>query len=199
MAVSRANSLSVVFVVSLLARAGKYIRWEVALVDDGEVGGLDFVPGSHNRLRTDVENEVLMASHSSPAGQAAFADIPPHKGSPGSMLVPLKAGQAVFWTGDCMHRGRTAPDHERLALSCSWPTWTGMSGMDLPDPTSPAGQAALKKAGELIPLHEWKIKPHVRDGMPTEWMKRSWDRWIATQLEVGMKKKGVYSVDRFDV
>ena len=27
----------------------------------------------------------------------------------------------------------------------------------------------------------WKLDPKVREALPTEWMKTSWDRWLLTQ------------------
>ena len=59
---------------------------------------------------------------------------------PGATFVDLKAGQAVLWTGDMLHRGRTPVNTERLTLSCSWSRWNGLNS-PLPDcelPTLPS-------------------------------------------------------------
>ncbi|GJM27828.1 MAG: hypothetical protein DHS20C17_04630 [Cyclobacteriaceae bacterium] len=56
------------------------------------------VPGSHNRVNTSEENAVFDGSkHYAPLG----------KEMPGAIPVPLKAGQAVFYNNNLIHRGYT--------------------------------------------------------------------------------------------
>ena len=64
-----------------------------------EEDALWIVPGSHNRVNTPEENAVFGGSkHYSP---------PSHE-MPGAMPVRLKAGQAVFYNNNLIHRGYTA-------------------------------------------------------------------------------------------
>ena len=59
---------------------------------------LEIVPGSHNRPNTDAENEVF-------GGTKHYA--PKDAIMPGAMKVSLKAGQAVFYNNNLIHRGYT--------------------------------------------------------------------------------------------
>lgn len=120
---------------------------------------------------------------------------------PGSRFVDLKAGQAVLWTGDMLHRGRTPAGRERLTLSCSWSRWNGIVSVHIFDRLIRQSSANLAlryamhnlhiarcSAGINAPLPDyrdrtmlWKLDPAVREALPTEWMKTSWDRWLLTQ------------------
>lgn len=64
-----------------------------------EEDALWIVPGSHNRVNTPEENAIFVGSkHYSP----------PSSEMPGAMPVRLKAGQAVFYNNNLIHRGYTA-------------------------------------------------------------------------------------------
>ena len=64
-----------------------------------EEDALWIVPGSHNRVNTPEENAIFEGSkHYSPPSQQM----------PGAMRVQLKAGQAVFYNNNLIHRGYTA-------------------------------------------------------------------------------------------
>ena len=86
---------------------------------------------------------------------------------PDSRFINLKAGQALLWTGDMLHRGRTPAGQERLTLSCSWSKWNAC--MHAPPPDYRDRTVA------------WKLEPAVRAALPTEWMRTAWDRWVQTQ------------------
>ena len=115
----------------------QWVRWELALVDHEIDSGVDYVPGSHNRWRSDFENEISLSRQLS---EQALADIPDIKGvkpagmtaaamsdgesgeslMPGGGIVQIKAGQTVFWNGDGFHRGRSREGKERISLACGW-------------------------------------------------------------------------------
>jgi hypothetical protein len=153
---------------------GKYVRWALSLVDN--IGtGLEIVPRSHRRFRTEFENDCILPEAAKQAGigqrlGGSSKGMSDGEGGesliPGSRFVDLKAGQAVLWTGDMLHRGRTPEGPERLTLSCSWSRWNGINA-PLPD----------YRDRTMV----WKLDPAVRDALPTEWMKTSWDRWLLTQ------------------
>ena len=119
---------------------GKYFRWALSLIDN--IGtGLEIVPKSHRRFRTEFENDCLLPEgaklegHGSRLGGTPKAMSDGEGGEsliPGATFVDLKAGQAVLWTGDMLHRGRTPVNTERLTLSCSWSRWNGLNS-PLPD------------------------------------------------------------------
>ena len=57
---------------------------------------LEIVPASHNRANNEAENEVF-------AGTKHYAPLDAEM--PGAMRVSLKAGQAVFYNNNLIHRG----------------------------------------------------------------------------------------------
>ena len=38
----------------------------------------------------------------------------------------------------------------------------------------------------------------VREGLPSEWYKQAWDRWIVSQIHAGVTNAGAYARDRAD-
>lgn len=64
-----------------------------------EEDALWIVPGSHNRVNTPAENAIF-------GGSKHYS--PPSSEMPGAMPVRLKAGQAVFYNNNLIHRGYTA-------------------------------------------------------------------------------------------
>ena len=173
---------------------GLQLRWQLALIDMPD-SGLDFVPGSHARFRTELEDAAMGARSKARDGievdnaiaHDGIAPIPPHEGSGGSTAVALKAGQTAYWNGDGMHRGFTKPGVERLSLSCAYVKWNGLAAVG-----QDAGRVEIngrridtldmtKKINLMDPRLVWKLDPAVRHSLPTEWMKLAWDRWCSTQ------------------
>lgn len=121
---------------------GAYLRWQLALTDT--VGcGIELVPRSHRRFRTDFEDDCLLPAAAKQVGvgvrcggtpQAMSGSRPGGGGAdsgvslmPRARFVDLRAGQALLWSGDLLHRGRTPVSAgERLTLSCSWSRWNGV-------------------------------------------------------------------------
>ena len=89
--------------LEVLKRPLTGLKWHLALVDDA---GLQLVPGSQRRYRTEHEYECL--------SNTRHADIP------GQKAIDLKAGQAAFWNGNAIHRGVMKRDVERLTIASSW-------------------------------------------------------------------------------
>lgn len=169
---------------------GAYLRWELALED--QTTGLEIVPGSHRRFRTDFERDCIVPVHRRakaglPAdrlpGASPLAMSNGEGGKslmPGAIFVHLKPGQAVIWNGDMLHRGRTVNGVERLTLSCSWSRWNGCL---VPPP------AVIDRTVR------WKLRPEIRDALPTPWMRRAWDRWLLTQYspdQIAEKYPGLF-------
>ena len=63
-----------------------------------EENALWIVPGSHNRVNTPEENGIF-------GGSKHYS--PPSQDMPGAMVVELKAGQAVLYNNNLIHRGYT--------------------------------------------------------------------------------------------
>ncbi|MCK8494857.1 phytanoyl-CoA dioxygenase family protein [Spirosoma sp. RP8] len=71
------------------------VQINLPLVDENS---LWVVPGSHNRPNTEAENQAFQGSkHYAPIGVEM----------PGGIAVPLKAGQAVLYNNNLIHRGFT--------------------------------------------------------------------------------------------
>ena len=132
--------------MEILNRPQRGLGWHLALVDDY---CLQIVPGSHKRYRTAHERRCLLEER--------------HDDIPGQYVVPLKAGQTAFWTGNLIHRGVMKKDVERLTLSGSWSMY-----------------AKDSKPSEVDPRLKWMLADNVRGFLPKE-MRPLYDRWRVLQ------------------
>jgi hypothetical protein len=82
-----------------LADPAWHAQWNLALYDDAS---LVVVPGSHARARTEPESAVLAAD--------LYGLLP------GQQTVKLKAGDAVFYNNNIIHRGSYESGVERMTL-----------------------------------------------------------------------------------
>lgn len=82
-----------------LARPAWHAQWNLALYDDAS---LVVVPGSHARARTAAESAVLAVD--------LYGVLP------GQQTVELKAGDAVFYNNNIIHRGTYDSGVERMTL-----------------------------------------------------------------------------------
>jgi hypothetical protein len=169
----------------------QWCRWETALIDHEWNSGVEYVPGSHRRWRSDFENDILLPESKKDEIEGFVRVLPDgvngtgmtggrngkHSGDsimPGAAVVPIKSGQTVFWNGNGLHRGRTTGGIERISLAGGWAGpppggWEGFSPTPEQQDQQPAG------------IIQWKLNPAFRDALPTEWMKTSWDRWKMLQ------------------
>ena len=74
-----------------------HAQWNLALFEDSS---LVVVPGSHKRIRTDMER-----------GADPFEDD-----MPGQMVVKMRAGDVVFYNNNILHRGVYDSKTERMTL-----------------------------------------------------------------------------------
>jgi hypothetical protein len=151
--------------LEILNRPMTHLKWHLALLDDS---CLMLVPGSHRRYRTDYEQECMQMSQEyrqylaqdRPQHQV---EMPDHPSIPGQKVIELKAGQAVFWSGNTIHRGATKRDVERLTLAGSWGKHR--------EGDAPA---------ETPPSNRWMLAEGLRDALPDA-MRPYYDRWRALQ------------------
>lgn len=161
----------------LANNGGCYFRWELALEE--QTTGLEIVPGSHRRWRTDFERDCLVPRRARaqaglprevlPGASSKAMSDGGHGGEsvmPGAIFVHLLPGQSVIWNGDALHRGRTVKGVERMTLSCSYSRWNGCF---VPPPPV------------IDPTLEWRLRPEIREALPAPWMQQAWDRWLLTQ------------------
>jgi hypothetical protein len=135
----------------------------LALVDDE---CHELIPGSHKRWRTPFEHDVLLPKTMKEQGvpyTPSWNGVDP---LPGQIAIRLKAGEALIRNGAAVHRGYTVPERERNTLSIGWSRWSGPF-------TGEPSVADVRNA--------WQLDPAVRDALPYEWMKTTWDRWAETQ------------------
>jgi ectoine hydroxylase-related dioxygenase (phytanoyl-CoA dioxygenase family) len=116
-------------------------RWELALVDDFS---LHLVPGSHRRYRTEQELRVTQ--------EGLDEELE------GDLKVHFKAGETVFFTGDCLHRAVHEPDRERLSISASF-------------------RSHHFQEKEGIGRMAWMLEDGVREWLP-EHLRFYYDRWV---------------------
>ncbi len=128
-----------------LRRPRTICRWELAMVDDI---ALSLVPGSQSRFRTETEFEAMKSGVDSRL--------------PGDLIVDLKAGQTIFWNGNCLHRAKHEPDRERLTISASFKHYNKS------EPKKDPGRCAFM------------LKDGARDFLP-ESLYCYYDRWVSLQ------------------
>jgi hypothetical protein len=124
------------------ARRTRKLRWTTALVDEAN---LSLVPGSHRRWGTAVENETM--------DQQGIGELP------GGRLIPLKAGETVFYDERIIHRASTRKDRDRFSLFGTWARYR---------PDEPKMNP--------IPELRWMLRDGVRDTFPPS-LRPYYDRW----------------------
>ena len=124
------------------AKGTRKLRWTTALVDEAN---LRLVPGSHCRWGNDIENRAL--------DQQLTIKLP------GERLVPLKAGQTVFYDERILHRALTKKENDRFSLFGTWARYS-------------------KDEPKLNPIPEmrWMLRPGIRDTFP-ESLRLYYDRF----------------------
>ena len=135
----------------------------LALVDDE---CHELIPGSHQRWRTPFEHDVLLPQEMKDKGvpyTPSWNGVDP---LPGQVAIRLKPGEALVRNGATIHTGHTVPERERNTLSIGWSRWPGKF-------TGEPSVADVRSS--------WQLDPAVREALPHEWMKTSWDRWAETQ------------------
>ncbi|MDA0837242.1 MAG: hypothetical protein O3B01_19330 [Planctomycetota bacterium] len=134
----------------------------LALVDDE---CHELIPGSHNRWRTPYEHDVLLPQKMKDLGVPHTPSWNGEDPLPDQVAIRLKAGEALIRIGTNIHTGHTVPDRERNTLVLGWSRWSGPSEEE---PKVVDARSA------------WQLDPAVREALPHEWMKATWDRWADT-------------------
>ena len=88
--------------------------------------------------------------------------------------------RAAVWLARGRDRADAAgmrPPRPCLAPSCN----------SLPDPPPALALPVVLRRDRTV---AWKLNPAIRAALPTEWMRRSWDRWLVTQQVDGDRWMG---------
>ena len=135
----------------------------LALVDDE---CHELIPGSHKRWRTPYEHDVLLPQAMKDQGVPYTPSWNGKDPLPGQVAIRLKPGEALIRNGATIHTGHAVPERERNTLSIGWSKWSG-------EFTGEPSVADVRNT--------WQLDPAVREALPHEWMKTTWDRWAETQ------------------
>jgi hypothetical protein len=125
----------------------------------------ELIPGSHHRWRTPFEHDVLLPKAMKEQGvpyTPSWNGVDP---LPNQVAIRLKPGEALIRNGVTIHTGHTVPDRERNTLALGWSKWSGPF----------TGESAMSDV-----RNAWQLDPAVREALPYEWMKTTWDRWAET-------------------
>ena len=125
----------------------------------------ELIPGSHHRWRTPFEHDVLLPKAMKDQGVPYTPSWNGDDPLPNQVAIRLKPGEALIRNGATIHTGHTVPDRERNTLAIGWSKWSG------PFTEEPA-VSDVRNA--------WQLDPAVREALPHEWMKTTWDRWAET-------------------
>ena len=150
----------------------------LALVDDE---CHELIPGSHERWRTPLEHDVLLPQAMKDQGVPYTPNWDGKDPLPNQVAIRLKAGEALIRNKATIHTGHIVPDRERNTLLIGWKRWLGRS-------TDEPSVADVREA--------WQLDPTVREALPHEWMKTTWDRW-AEPLKLGLTIEDRYTA--FDI
>lgn len=106
----------------------RYVQWNIPLYDDSV---LWVVPGSHLRLNTPEENEVMLAD--------------PRRPLPNGVQTHLKAGDGVVYILPILHWGSNYSPKMRRTVHGGFSTYTSIDDLSFADHISTDAQAAFAR------------------------------------------------------
>jgi hypothetical protein len=142
----------------------------LALVDDD---CHELIPETHTRWRTPYEHDVLLPQDAKDEGVPYAPHWDKQAVLPGATALRLRAGECFIRSGITIHRGHAQASGERLTLA------GGLSGEPVPKVDGKETSVAVEN--NLDVRHYWQLDPVLREALPTQWMKDSYDRWRVKQ------------------
>lgn len=144
----------------------------LALVDDD---CHELIPETHVRWRTPYEHDVLLPQDAKDEGVPYAPHWDKQSVLPGATALRLRAGECFIRSGITIHRGHAQASGERLTLAGGW------SGEPAPAPDGAEKQQAVAVENNLDVRSYWQLDPALREALPAQWMKDSYDRWRVKQ------------------
>ena len=116
------------YIDDILEEGPRYVQWNIPLYDDSV---LWVVPGSHLRLNTPEENELLLAD--------------PCRPLPNSVQTHLEAGDGVVYILPILHWGSNYSPKMRRTIHGGFSTHTSIDDLSFTDHISPHAQKAFAR------------------------------------------------------
>ena len=111
------------YIDDILENGPRYVQWNLSLYDDNV---LWVIPGSHIRVNTEEENEILLENPRTPL--------------PGGMQTHLNAGDGVVYILPILHWGSNYSPKMRRTIHGGFSNFTHYSTLDYKDYLSPKVQ-----------------------------------------------------------
>ncbi|MDE2701377.1 MAG: hypothetical protein OXI23_21085, partial [Gemmatimonadota bacterium] len=128
----------------ILEGGPRYVQWNIPLYDDSV---LWVIPGSHLRLNTPEENELLLAD--------------PCRPLPNSVQTHLKAGDGVVYILPILHWGSNYSPKMRRTIHGGFSTHTSIDDLSFTNYISPQAQEAFARWNN----RSEQMKQHTEDAL----------------------------------
>ena len=132
------------YIDDLLEGGPRYVQWNISLYDDSV---LWVVPGSHLRLNTPEENEVMLADPRCPL--------------PNGVQTHLEAGDGVVYILPILHWGSNYSPKMRRTVHGGFSNYNSIDELSFTDHLSPDAQAAFARWND----RSEKMKQHSQSAL----------------------------------
>ena len=132
------------YIDDILEGGPRYVQWNIPLYDDSV---LWVIPGSHLRLNTPEENELLLAD--------------PCRPLPNGVQTHLEAGDGVVYILPILHWGSNYSPKMRRTIHGGFSTHTSIDDLSFTDHISPQAQEAFARWNDRSD----QIKQHTEDAL----------------------------------
>ena len=132
------------YIDDILEGGPRYVQWNIPLYDDSV---LWVIPGSHLRLNTPEENELLLAD--------------PCRPLPNSVQTHLKAGDGVVYILPILHWGSNYSPKMRRTIHGGFSTHTSIDDLSFTNYISPQAQEAFARWNN----RSEQMKQHTEDAL----------------------------------
>ena len=132
------------YIDDILEGGPRYVQWNIPLYDDSV---LWVIPGSHLRLNTPEENELLLAD--------------PCRPLPNGVQTHLEAGDGVVYILPILHWGSNYSPKMRRTIHGGFSTHTSIDNLSFTDHISPQAQEAFARWNDRSD----QIKQHTEDAL----------------------------------
>ena len=132
------------YIDDILEGGPRYVQWNIPLYDDSV---LWVIPGSHLRLNTSEENEILLAD--------------PCRPLPNGVQTHLQAGDGVVYILPILHWGSNYSPKMRRTIHGGFSTHTSIKDLSFTNYTSPQAQEAFARWND----RSEQMEQHTEDAL----------------------------------